>query len=172
MANDSIALQIVENAGMERNRGDDIPCLYCDRFFRTKIALKRHQKNKLLCARKRFLCEHCHQFYKSKESLRSHQAIFCLRRHSKKIIRAYTDEWLMSIPSKQTEENLKPLSRDFIKEIYTNTIFESQKQLQWLSDRNTAMNDKNKREIISILLFLYTQQQITMNDTINILLYL
>ncbi len=123
MANEAIAFQV----GVERNK-DDIPCLYCDRSFRTKISLKRHQKNKLLCSRKRFLCVHCHQFYKSKESLRSHQAIFCLRRYSKKIIRAYTDEWLMPIP-KQTEETLKPPSRDFITETYTNTIFETQKKI-------------------------------------------
>ena len=140
-------------------------CDYCKRTFRTNSALRRHKHAKRFCSIKNFLCHRCGSYYTSLISLRTHESMYCKKKKVQSLLVSFVTNWLAAIP-----ENVTFIDKtSFIDYIQVKSTYDT------FVHHHALLKDGyegKERELISMLLYLYSQQQITLSNLIDILVLL
>ncbi len=148
-------------------------CVYCEKRFQTFLSLKRHQKSKYFCKKKTFQCTNCKNYYRSAQSLKAHKSIYCQKTKSQTLISDFTTTWLKPLGGNDVSEVTEIGDKTFSNEIYPNLIFRTMTTLDCLSKNGKfRSNEEQKREILRLLIFIYTQHQMTLEQLIDIIVYL
>ena len=148
-------------------------CVYCEKIFQTFLSLKRHQKSKYFCKKKTFQCSNCKNYYRSAQSLKAHKSIYCQKTKSQSLINDFTTEWFKPLGGNDVSEVTETGIKTFSNEMYPKLIFRTMSKLHCFSKNGKFKNDDDqKRELLRLLIFIFTQHQMTIEELINIIVYL
>ena len=108
-------------------------CENCDRGFRCKAGLNRHQKRKTPCRRPMFNCVDCNKFFVSQQSLKKHKILYCKRDAGNKTplsdILAKLIERDMTLNWRPVDEFLDIIPSDPVNDDVTNHVVDNDKPI-------------------------------------------